>query len=43
MSCRVCVGLAAFSEHDVLPYADPARVGLTDLTGSDDNDDVLHG
>jgi hypothetical protein len=40
LGCRVCVGLAAVGEHDVLPYADTACDGLTDLAGSDDNDDA---
>src|SRR5215212_1009827 len=33
----------AVGEHDVLPDAYPAGDGLTDLAGSDDDDDVLHG
>jgi hypothetical protein len=40
VGCCVRVGLAAVGEHDVLPDADPARDGLTDLAGSDDNDDA---
>ncbi len=40
---RVRIRLAAVGEHDVLADADAACDGLTDLAGSDDNDDVLHG
>ena len=42
LGCRVRVRLAAVGEHDVLADADAACDGLTDLAGSDDNDDVLH-
>jgi hypothetical protein len=43
LGCRLCVGVAAVGKHDVLPDADPARDGLTDLASSDDDNDVLHG
>jgi hypothetical protein len=39
---RVGVGFITVSKHDVLPDADTARDGHTDLTSSNDNDDVLH-
>src|SRR4051812_26844880 len=43
LCCRVRVQLTAISEHDVLSYSDPPRDRLTDLAGSDDDNDVLHG
>jgi hypothetical protein len=42
IGCRFRVGLAAVGEHDVLSDSDPARDGLTDLAGSDDDNDVPH-
>ena len=42
LGCCVRVRLAAVGEHDVLPDSDPTRDGLTDLAGSDDDNDVLH-
>jgi hypothetical protein len=39
--CCVAIGLAAIGKHDVPADSDPARHGMTDLTGSDDNDDGL--
>ena len=41
-SAAVRVRLAAVGEHDVLADANAAGDSLTDLAGSDDNDDVLH-
>jgi len=42
LGCCLRVRLAAAGEHDVLADGDPAGDGLTDLAGSDDNDDGLH-
>ena len=42
IGCRFRVGLVAVGEHDVLSDSDPARDGLTDLAGSDDDNDILH-
>ena len=39
----VGVLLAHVGQQDVLADANPARDGLADLTGSDDNDDITHG
>lgn len=42
LGCRVRAGLAAVSKHDVLPDAHAAGDRLTNLSGTNQDDDVAH-
>ena len=43
LGCHVGVLLPHVRQQDMLADADPARDGLADLTGANDDDDILHG